>query len=864
MSPKLPAKGTVTVDIHTRPKPPADGHTSLPDTLPRVDFGPSITTNPPNPPRATGTPGDVDLDAIAPAPPVTASELPVALLPAPTAAQRPLEHYRVASVAQLPAPDAQGFRTLKGRQYVDVAGGSIVQIGADPKTGLYRAKLPSELQPSGPALARDPDSKLWYPLDEVEAATYPLTSTRLEAFRTPLDLTGVDPGSDGLHRLDGKLYVVIQNHVYQVLQDLEASSPQAPVMRIVRTEDPIALDDNNVYVATRPGRSEPIVFDDRDGWVGIAVVGAGGMRAAGNRTLQDRFAGQIELLHTESAMLEAARQRRIQLTTRWEEVIGAAGERTALVLLEVQIHRELALLENMTTKYVDEHDWLILVKANGVYRNELHELRELKVSGYHRLIAASDMRKLLEVRPINDPTAAYQTIAEHLMKKRNILQKCQQVAHEIQASSRSSELELADLGYDAKEIHEVTAGWVEARSRLLTDDPGNSDAEAVHLAHSFIEAASAFRGIESIPEVARIAALTDLLDQSAAIRSSYENLDLPPDSPQANSRREITEAVQIFETALESQMARYHRDQENTSALPAQDQPIDFDFVPAQGRTGRAPMPRRVFRAKHHGVYKISVGQPRRTASGIELIDVIDPNNSAQVLRTYEQREGEWRRVQRAQNRALPELMAQATQRLEQSDSHLNSARQDERGKRNATNIVEFLGGKAEALDDLARQLELAPNPTGNNIAALVQRLRQDSQRLRTEGEDIRIRLYKDKAFLSADRLAYLISQEQIGVVKTHSRLALGKGKRKHFLDIYSLNDRRTAEPLWHAHFHYEKQDSPVLNFTAKGGHLKTLEQSGLGASSQRQDEQAGREHVPIWRETIDGRTAQKIFELAS
>ncbi|MNR55407.1 hypothetical protein D3C85_1757740 [compost metagenome] len=55
-----------------------------------------------------------------------------------------------------------------------------------------------------------------------------------------------------------------------------------------------------------------------------------------------------------------------------------------------------------------------------------------------------------------------------------------------------------------------------------------------------------------------------------------------------------------------------------------------------------------------------------------------------------------------------------------------------------------------------------------------------------------------------------------------------------------------------------------MLNFTAKGGHLKTLEQSGLGASSQRQDEQAGREHVPIWRETIDGRTAQKIFELAS
>ncbi|VVO55446.1 hypothetical protein PS862_00533 [Pseudomonas fluorescens] len=864
MSPKLPAKGTVTVDIHTRPKQPVDGHTSLPHTLPRVDFGLPIETHPRNPSRATGTPGDVDLDAITPAPPVTASELPSVTVPAPTAAPRPLEHYRVASMAQLPAPDAQGFRTFKGRQYADVPGGGIVPIAADPETGLYRAKLPSELQPSGPVLVRDPESKLWYPWDDFKSTTYPLTATRLEAFRTSLDFTGVEPARDGLYRLDGKLYVVIEHHAYQVLQDIEASSPQTPVMRIVRAEDPVALDDNNLYVATRPGRSEPIVFDDQDGWVGIAVAGAGGMRAVGVSTLQTQFADRIALLRTESAMLEATRQKRLQLTSSWERTVGTEGERTALVLLEVQIRRELVLLEKMVAKYVNESDWLLLVKANGVYRNELHELREFNVAGYNRLIATNDIRKSLEIQPINDPTAAYQAIADYLMNKRNLLEKCQQVANDIQTNSRSSELELAALGYDAKEIHEVTAGWVDARSRLLTDDPDNSDSEAVQLAHSFIEATSAFRGIESIPNAARIAVLTGLLDQSGAIRSSYENLELPPDTPQAASRREITEAIQAFENTLENQIARYHRDRENISALPAQDQPIDFTFIPVQARTGPAPMPRRVFRAKRHGVYKISVGQTRRAVTGEELIDVIDPNNSAQVLRTYERREGEWRRVRPVQNRALPELMAQASQRLEQSDLHLSSARQDERAKRNATNIVEFLGGKAEALDDLARQLEHAPNPTGDTIDGLVQRLRQDSQRLRTEGEEIRIRLYKDKAFLSADRLAYLISQQQISVVKTHSRLERGKGKQKHFLDIYSLNDRHTAEPLWHAHFHYEKKDRPALNFTVKGGHLKTLEQSGSGLSSQRRDEQAGREHVPIWRETIDGRTAQRIFELAT
>ncbi|VVO46935.1 hypothetical protein PS838_00085 [Pseudomonas fluorescens] len=294
MSPKPPAKGTVTVDVHTRPNSPSDGHTPLPDTLPRIDFGSPITTNPRNLPKATGTPGDVDLDAITPAPTVTASETHSSPAPAPTTAQRPLEHYWVTGAAQLPAPDAQGFRTFKGRQYVDVPGGGIVHIGADPDTGLYRAKLRSELQASGPVLVRDPETTLWHLLDDLEPTTYPLTATRLEAFRTNLDLTGVEPGSDGLYRRDGKLYAVIQNRAYQALHDLEASSPQASVMRIVRAEDPVALDEHNVYIATRPGRSEPVVYDVLDGWRGTELPGAGGMmRGEPDRTARQGLADRL-------------------------------------------------------------------------------------------------------------------------------------------------------------------------------------------------------------------------------------------------------------------------------------------------------------------------------------------------------------------------------------------------------------------------------------------------------------------------------------------------------------------------------------------------------------------------------------------
>jgi len=37
-----------------------------------------------------------------------------------------------------------------------------------------------------------------------------------------------------------------------------------------------------------------------------------------------------------------------------------------------------------------------------------------------------------------------------------------------------------------------------------------------------------------------------------------------------------------------------------------------------------------------------------------------------------------------------------------------------------------------------------------------------------------------------------------------------------------------------------------------------------MGSVSQRREEQAGRQHVAIWRNYFDGRTAQRIFDLAA
>ncbi|MBC8997110.1 hypothetical protein IAI51_11275 [Pseudomonas sp. N40(2020)] len=182
---KPPSKGTVTVDVHTRPRQTPDGQPTLPDASHRVDFGPSGST----PPRTPGEPGrttlNIDADATSSALPVSVRETPSSSGSPAMPDQRPWADYlSKVSVQLLPPADAQGLRTFKGRRYVEVSDGA-VHVGADPETGQWRAKLPSEREPSGPVLVRDADSRLWRPLDE---SGFPvLRSTRRKSsLETPL------------------------------------------------------------------------------------------------------------------------------------------------------------------------------------------------------------------------------------------------------------------------------------------------------------------------------------------------------------------------------------------------------------------------------------------------------------------------------------------------------------------------------------------------------------------------------------------------------------------------------------------------------------------------------------------------------
>lgn len=305
MRSKTPHPVSPPGNFHLRPDTSADAIPQRPLLTPRPSLDPTALSGPPI--RANRRTDSNDPDAIIPAPNVTVHAAASALQTMVNTGH-PVEHYRLAVATGLPDADAEGLRTFKGRHYVEMADGGFVQVSKDSPSGLWRAGLASESKPSGPLMLHDPESGRWHALEFSPPSTFALSVTRLQAFRTPFDFSHSSRDSDGLYRHDGKLYAVIDNHSYQVLHDHDASTPLTEVMRIVRPEDPVAADVDNIYSATRPGRSEPVVFDADQGWQGIVVGGAGGMQRGSadqpaSPGLRERLNAAVNRLRTPQSRL---------------------------------------------------------------------------------------------------------------------------------------------------------------------------------------------------------------------------------------------------------------------------------------------------------------------------------------------------------------------------------------------------------------------------------------------------------------------------------------------------------------------------------------------------------------------------------
>ncbi|MDI2143785.1 MULTISPECIES: hypothetical protein [unclassified Pseudomonas] len=161
MAPKKP----IPKNTGTPGNPPG---ASIPLSTPRVEL-PGLTRSAgpdarlPEPHHSTQLPSGETLPRIQ-----IQDLIPASLERASSGHPRPTEnirHYELTPHARtlLPAVNAEGLRVHRGRIYAEVqyTTTSTVMVDWDEGAGTYRAKLPQEMRPSGPALHFDPQSNTW-------------------------------------------------------------------------------------------------------------------------------------------------------------------------------------------------------------------------------------------------------------------------------------------------------------------------------------------------------------------------------------------------------------------------------------------------------------------------------------------------------------------------------------------------------------------------------------------------------------------------------------------------------------------------------------------------------------------------------
>ncbi|KAF1020199.1 MAG: hypothetical protein GAK37_03607 [Pseudomonas sp.] len=174
--------------------------------------------------------------------------------------------------------------------------------------------------------------------------------------------------------------------------------------------------------------------------------------------------------------------------------------------------------------------------------------------------------------------------------------------------------------------------------------------------------------------------------------------------------------------------------------------------------------------------------------------------------------------------------------------------------------IQESLDHEATRINELASELDRAmtAQPANLQTAAdrtLVADLLDAARTLTAKGQALRIQ--RTLALPPTDaHLAYVFEQGQVQLARLGARVAL-RGEQADFIQEYAVNDRR-GYPLWYAHFHYPKADTPKLQYSI--AHLKTKEQRKESYYSLLAKAQTPQGVVDVHRGGISRELAERHF----
>lgn len=257
-----------------------------------------------------------------------------------------------------------------------------------------------------------------------------------------------------------------------------------------------------------------------------------------------------------------------------------------------------------------------------------------------------------------------------------------------------------------------------------------------------------------------------------------------------------------------------------------------------------------------------------RPAGGEWPIEVVEirAEYDNKLLSTYTQHGDEWveikspRHIAPTPKRSLEVIKGQARKLFGMFEQIQRKVKQYKRQTRHPQEIEEILSHEATKFDRLADELHAAwlEQPEAARLPAdqiLVNDMHTAAQQLDQEGKALRLQLCLELPPTHGN-LQFLLDQRRVQISRMGQRVPLS-GERKDYIQEYAISEPGKT-PLWYAHFHYERADTPKEVYTV--AHLKTREQRTMSYFSQLNTAQNEQAVVTIHRGQIGKALAERWF----
>ena len=277
---------------------------------------------------------------------------------------------------------------------------------------------------------------------------------------------------------------------------------------------------------------------------------------------------------------------------------------------------------------------------------------------------------------------------------------------------------------------------------------------------------------------------------------------------------------------------------------------------------------KKVIKTRRQGIL-IGEVKPAGSTLPIEVVEV-RTEQADQLLVTYSQHESGWDEVREERRptepipapdtRALSVVKGEARKRVKDLQPIIQRQEGYARVSRFPIEIQESLDSEATRFIELAGELERAIAAQAPDLQAAADRslataLRSAADTLRAKGHELRIQRTFELAPTDS-HVAYLLEQDKVQLASLGTRVAL-RGERRDFIQEYAVNDKR-GFPLWYAHLHYAKADTPKTEYSV--AHLKTKAQRTESYYSLLNKAQSPQSVVDVHRGEISRELAERWF----